>query len=97
MSDEWLVIRPCVRCGFCCRQGPCGYGHWDRERKCCAHLTEDSLCGLYDEIILSGISHIHPGFGTGCSSVLFNPDREKKISELRAKLEGQLKEVEHGK
>jgi hypothetical protein len=80
----------CVKCGFCCKQGPCPYGKWDKEKHQCAFLEEQPdktyLCGRYAEIV----AHIEdcghrddcPAFGGGCSSTLFNRDRDEIIAKI---------------
>ena len=34
------MIRPCVRCGFCCKQGSCQFGQYDFEKKQCEFLIQ---------------------------------------------------------
>lgn len=43
---------PCIKCGLCCRHKAL-VGQWDlpwdRERECCANLTEEGLCSVYEK------------------------------------------------
>jgi len=68
----------CVRSGFCCKQGTCPFGIWDRATHQCAHLIGDTVgeyaCGIYDEIIKHPDAVFSPAFGAGCSAAL-NSDR----------------------
>jgi len=66
----------CVQCGYCCRQGICLVGEWDFDKEKCKFLTEENFCGKYDEI---KDSPMNPAFGEGCSSSMFNTDRENII------------------
>jgi hypothetical protein len=75
------AVRPCVRCGYCCTQGPCPHGDWDKERGECAHLTPERECGRYAEI------KDDPMFGGGCSSTLFNTVRDAKIARMKGRRE----------
>jgi len=49
------------------------------------YLTEDNLCSKYDEIKKHKGQWMSPAFGFGCSSALFNSDRERKIRERNSK------------
>ena len=73
----------CIQCGFCCKVGPCAFGKWDYRLKRCRYLTEDNLCAKYDEIKDLPSARLSPAFGAGCSSSLFNEDREKKMKEIK--------------
>lgn len=72
----------CVRSGFCCKKAPCPYG----EGVPCVHLIPDPsstagqyLCARYDEISKDPGAYWSPAFGAGCSSPLFNTDRERVL------------------
>lgn len=83
---------PCVGSGFCCKQAPCPYGERDAGTGWCRHLrpwAQNSLpvpryrCGRYEEIVKQPDADLCPAFGAGCSSTLFNPDRDAILVELR--------------
>lgn len=85
--------RPCVGSGFCCKLAPCGYGKRDPETGWCTHLVPwagDDLgvpryrCGRYEYIITQPGWQMMPAFGGGCSSPLFNRERER-ILEAKAR------------
>lgn len=76
----------CVKCGYCCRIGPCSYGFWDFEKKQCIFLTDENLCKKYEEI-----KKLSPAFGTGCSSSLGNTLRQKVMALQFAKAYGKSK------
>jgi len=86
--------RPCVGSGFCCKQAPCSYGKPVPGGRQCAYLelweqTETVApryrCGKYEEIAASPGSDFSPAFGAGCSSTLFNQERDAILFELRRK------------
>jgi hypothetical protein len=83
-APTWLPtsvsVKPCVKCGACCRISACPYGVWDAQRHQCSFLTKDNLCSKYNEIIKIPGSKFCPAFGEGCCSPLFNQDRIKKIN-----------------
>ena len=64
-------MRPCIHCGYCCRQAPCCYGENTNTSNACIHLTEDNKCGIYDKVKHDIIS---PAMGAGCCSPM-NTDR----------------------
>lgn len=81
----------CVRSGFCCKQAPCPFGEAD-ETGACVHLKPDSestagqyLCARYDFIREQPGADVAPAFGTGCSSPLFNEDRDRVLVQLGSK------------
>lgn len=85
---------PCVGSGFCCKVAPCPYGEADPVTGGCIHLTpwkDDTLeapryrCGRYDFIRTQPFAEMVPAFGGGCSSTMFNRDRERILVELRRK------------
>ena len=86
------IIHPCVRSGFCCKQGICPYGEWDEKAHQCKFLQEDDpelgthFCGKYEEIKKIEKDHRNKMFGCGCSSPLFNNDRDKVIKKLWEKV-----------
>jgi len=76
----------CVRCGYCCRKAPCPYG----EGVPCVHLVADPnstagqyLCARHDEIRADPQPQWSPAFDAGCSSALFNSDRDTVRVALR--------------
>jgi hypothetical protein len=79
----------CERSGFCCKQGVCPFGTWDKEKHQCAHLVGESAgeyeCGIYEQIIKHPSSEFSPAFGAGCSSAL-NPDRMRLFQIKKNKL-----------
>jgi hypothetical protein len=83
-------VQECVRCGFCCKLAPCGYGEVDPATGHCRHLTvTDTIngvpthgCSRYDFIRQQPDAHISPAFGAGCSSTLFNGDRRRVLAAL---------------
>ncbi len=46
-----------------------------------AHLTEDNLCGIAEEIVKDPTWKISPAFGAGCCRPLFNEARERILRE----------------
>jgi hypothetical protein len=72
---------PCVNSGFCCRQAACPFGKWDADKHACTYLTEDNLCGKYEEILSLPREQweFSPAFGAGCGSALFNEARQRII------------------
>ncbi len=81
---------PCVRSGYCCKKAPCPFGTRD-DRGWCEHLVETSKiddvpiygCGIYDYIKTQPGWGFCPAFGAGCSSTLFNEDRERVIRAMK--------------
>ena len=82
---EPLALYPgakaCVNSGECCRVAPCGFGKWNVERTQCAHLTEDNLCGIAEEIVKDPSWEVSPAFGAGCCRPLFNEARNRILRE----------------
>jgi hypothetical protein len=85
---EVWPVSACVRSGYCCKKAPCGFG----EGVPCIHLAIDPassagqyLCARYAEISAHPDAWLSPAFGAGCSSTLFNDDREQVILQLRRK------------
>ena len=66
-------IRPCLNCGYCCKQAPCSYGEPGEGTNACKHLTPDNKCGLYGQEQISQ-DPVSPAFGSGCCSPM-NSDR----------------------
>ena len=71
----------CVRCGYCCMQKPCSFGHWNYETERCEFLVWDEKencygCGIIEEIKAVPAAIIDPAFGAGCCSPNNNPQRE---------------------
>lgn len=77
--------RPCVQCGFCCRQAPCPFGTHAPGVRRCAYLI-DNRCGIYEQILSLPDDrwHFAPAFGAGCCSAL-NTDRARIMTKRRAK------------
>lgn len=91
MSNDYAERRPCVGSGFCCKQAPCGYGEAAPGSRACIHLVPwegDDLgapryrCGRYEFIRTQPGAEWSPAFGAGCSSPLFNRDRDRILSLL---------------
>ena len=89
------LVRPCVGSGYCCKQAPCPFGEAVPGGTRCVHLvvweqTETEAtryrCEKYEEILAApGGGSFSPAFGAGCSSSLFNTDRDAILLELRLK------------
>lgn len=84
--------RPCVGSGFCCKQAPCPYGKALPGSRQCVYLAvwdqSETVatryrCERYDFIKAQPGSDFSPAFGAGCSSALFNTDRDAILIELR--------------
>ena len=87
-SDEIILnIKPCIKCGFCCTQGPCGYGEWDSVKKECIFLSKPNtqkqrFCLKYKEIRATAIGWQYtPAFSAGCGSSI-NSYRSNIIHNL---------------
>jgi hypothetical protein len=75
--------RPCLRCGYCCKQGPCPFGTADTSGRC-LYLV-GSGPGNYKCLIAKTISEapgseVLPAFGAGCCSPM-NSDRKDLENE----------------
>lgn len=77
---------PCIRSGFCCKKAPCGFGKPIEGGTRCVYLEIEAelspgvpihRCGIYDKIRQDPSSVYSPAFGAGCSSTLFNEDRDR--------------------
>ncbi len=87
-----MEYAPCVRSGFCCKQKPCPFGEVTSPTNlACKFLGGDTagqyFCMKYDEIQAGrpdNFADFSPAFNTGCSSTLFNPDRDRVI-EIKIK------------
>jgi len=94
MKDLPITIQPCIRSGFCCKKAPCAYGEVDPKTGWCSSLREVSKigdapiygCGRYDYIKTQPGWEFSPAFGGGCSSTLFNDDREKILRAVKERL-----------
>lgn len=78
--------KECVRCGFCCKQSPCVYGKAQSSRNPrCIYLSFDSCilctyrCTKWEEIQTLEKNAQYSMCDSGCSSTLFNFDRNKVI------------------
>ncbi len=82
-----LIVSQCVQSGFCCKKAPCQFGEWDPDAKQCRYLETNEKtpkyvtykCQKYEAIQKIPGSEISPAFGAGCSSSLFNEDRDNII------------------
>ena len=78
-----LGMLGCVKCGYCCRKGPCWFGSKDPETALCAFFDEDNnLCKKYDEIKKSEEGDPYPFFDDYCSGAFLNTVRGDKVKEL---------------
>lgn len=86
--------RACVGSGYCCKKAPCPYGARHPDTGWCIRLVPwegDDIgvqryrCGLYEYISKQPGSDMIPAFGAGCSSPLFNDDRDRVLVALRRK------------
>ena len=75
---------PCLRCGYCCKKGPCHYAEWaeDKPYECIFLKLENKEVGTYsceirDRIIDSEKESCIPMFDDYCSCPLFNDMRDK--------------------
>ncbi len=84
-------LTSCVGSGFCCKKAPCFFGQSDGVTPGCVHLVPwlgDTLavpryrCGIYEIIRRQPGAELSPAFGAGCSSPLFNVDRERVLVAL---------------
>jgi len=89
MEIDGVPVQECINCGYCCRKTPCPFGEVEGEidtaigaMNPCRHLTEDNMCGIYDQIIGQPGAELSPAFGAGCSSVL-NGDRQNLLRSSR--------------
>ena len=86
---DGIPIQSCVRCGYCCKKGPCAWwGEPDESQGAdgrCVHLIEcedvaDGVaiyaCARYEEILKAEADVRYPMFGCGCSSTVCNTYRE---------------------
>jgi hypothetical protein len=90
MNESFIadaIARPCVRSGFCCKQAPCRFGTAGPDGKRCVHLERDLgsalgryRCGIYDQIVGQPFAELSPAFGGGCSSPLFNDERDRILA-----------------
>ena len=76
-----MPINECVRCGACCKKGPCQFGAWDWDRTKCKFLTPDNECSVYDKIKDAPGANYAPAFGQGCCMPTGNEDRNRKLAE----------------
>jgi hypothetical protein len=77
----------CVRSGFCCKKAPCPFGVWDYSLAQCRFLQGAGPgayeCAIHDDIIQEPDAALSPAFGTGCSSTMFNEDRDEVLRRRR--------------
>jgi hypothetical protein len=71
---------------------PCGHGEvTSPDDSACKFLEVERevrgvplyRCGKYEEIQKSPFAKLSPAFGAGCSSTLFNEDRDRVLVALR--------------
>ena len=86
-----IIVQKCVNCGFCCMLAPCAYGKRNPDTGWCFYLVlskqgkgyEQYVCQKYEEIKNTEGSWLHPAFGAGCSSTLFNERRNRVVIGLK--------------
>jgi len=83
------MISSCIRCGYCCKVGPCSYGETIEEH-CRFLMVDDSELGTYKCLIYKEIKEFEkdetwPMFDCGCSSPLFNTVRNEVIRRTKQK------------
>lgn len=89
--EEYIHRYPCIKCGYCCQTGPCGYGKTSQDAPGCIFLEKDDpklgtfKCGLYEEIRDKEEKSQYPMFGCGCSSPLFNNIRNQVLEKMGEK------------
>jgi SPP1 gp7 family putative phage head morphogenesis protein len=94
LREQDLKIKECVRCGFCCKQRLCQWGELTNNEEAtedtnlCRFLATDNKelgtykCLKWEYIEMIDTHCIHTMCGTGCSSTLFNTDREKVLEKI---------------
>ena len=89
--DLGMELPRFVHSGWCCRQGPCAFGEWDKKHQQCIHLTKDDHCAIYHEIIARPVEewYWNPAFGAGCCATL-NPRRSAMLKRNPDLLERHL-------
>ena len=88
-----IEFASCVRSGFCCKQRPCPFGKpTSEDNLACIYLGGDKpgnyFCEKYDEIqagMPDNMADFSPAFGGGCSSPMFNEDRDKVLLEIKGR------------
>ena len=95
--SETHDIGQCVRCGYCCRKSMCGLAyHFGRHHlldmleadpnAVCPYLKGDKPGEHWCQLIREDPSlKDHVAIGGGCSSTLFNDDREAALNHLGIK------------
>jgi hypothetical protein len=79
----------CVQSGYCCTVTPCKYGHQRPDQSECLYLappipdTGQRYCEIVTVIRFLERNALHPMVGGGCSSTLFNADRDRVIEKLK--------------
>lgn len=77
-----MKVKACLRSGFCCKKGPCGFGESisNSNPQCSSlelHQDGTTSCGKYEEISQHPFASFSPAFGAGCCMPLFNDDRAR--------------------
>ena len=91
VSPNRAEDNPCVNCGYCCKQGICGYGKYDEKKKRCIYLKiynkkiRTYRCLKYKEIVEQEKDSEYPMFHCGCSSSLFNNDRKIVLNNIQSR------------
>ena len=83
----------CVKCGACCRSGPCQYGKWDHANEKCEFLTDENMCSHYDEIVVMPYSYFSPAFGAGCCQPLRHHFRDVPVKAEKEEANNRWEET----
>lgn len=75
----------CYQCGHCCREMPCRYSVWDKQKNSCVYLTVAEqtrdyttyACAKYAQICEKEEENKYRMFGGGCYRPLYNHDRDQ--------------------
>lgn len=92
-AEEYALRFPCMRSGYCCKKAPCGYGAVTSPTDNSCRFLEEAgeiapgvmqyRCGKYQWIMENVPERewkFSPAFGTGCSSPMFNDNRNAIIA-----------------
>jgi len=90
-----MNVKPCVQCGYCCRIRPCVYGTKNQLHpvsESCIYLLRNIgptsriqtyFCGMWETIKELEKDAKFPMCGSGCSSTLFNPMRDRVLQVIK--------------